>query len=163
MVEVSELDDEQLEQLGEAIREEQRRRYILVHAPEQMEKLVEKFQEVSGVREGSEFKTPVTALDAVPPGARRTYEGKLYENTSGGYLSHSPAEVPHLWTEVVEEEPEEPGEEPEPDGYDDWAPGQDYAVGKILNHKGTLYVVIQGHTSQAGWEPQIVPALYGVV
>ena len=44
--------------------------------------------------------------------------------------------------------------------FDDWDAGKPVVVGDILAHKGKLYVVIQAHTTQAGWEPDIVPALF---
>ena len=50
--------------------------------------------------------------------------------------------------------------------YDPWAVGKAYAVGEFLtwgvNAVGDpqLYRVVQAHTSQADWKPDITPALY---
>lgn len=44
--------------------------------------------------------------------------------------------------------------------YPKWAAGQSYAVGCKLLYGGELYKVIQAHTSQADWTPDIVPALF---
>ena len=50
--------------------------------------------------------------------------------------------------------------------YDPWAVGKAYAVGEFLtwgvNGVGDpqLYRVVQAHTSQADWKPDITPALY---
>lgn len=41
-----------------------------------------------------------------------------------------------------------------------WKAGVDYAAGDRLNHNGTLYKVLQAHTSQEGWEPEIAPSLF---
>lgn len=41
-----------------------------------------------------------------------------------------------------------------------WAPGEDYAAGYRLQWDDKLYRVVQPHTSQAGWEPDKVPALF---
>ena len=41
-----------------------------------------------------------------------------------------------------------------------WKAGVDYAVGDRLNHNGTLYKVLQAHTSQEGWEPGMTPSLF---
>lgn len=35
-----------------------------------------------------------------------------------------------------------------------------YAVGDIRSYNGTLYKCVQAHTSQADWQPSIVPALW---
>lgn len=39
--------------------------------------------------------------------------------------------------------------------YPEWAEGQSYAVGHKLLYGGSLYKVIQAHTSQAGWKPGV--------
>ena len=41
-----------------------------------------------------------------------------------------------------------------------WAPGVAYAVNDTTTYGGCTYKVIQAHTSQTGWEPPIVPALF---
>jgi hypothetical protein len=38
-----------------------------------------------------------------------------------------------------------------------------YDVGFVFNYEGTLYRVIQAHTTQQDWEPPTTPALYVVV
>ena len=41
-----------------------------------------------------------------------------------------------------------------------WQTGKEYAVGDRVLYLGTLYKVLQAHTSQAGWEPDITPSLF---
>ncbi|MEO3889889.1 carbohydrate-binding protein [Nonomuraea sp. B5E05] len=41
-----------------------------------------------------------------------------------------------------------------------WAPGTAYATGAVVTYNGVDYVCLQGHTSQTGWEPPAVPALW---
>lgn len=41
-----------------------------------------------------------------------------------------------------------------------WRAGEAYAVGDRIQYGGKLYKVVQAHTSQADWAPDIVPALY---
>ncbi|WP_246083758.1 carbohydrate-binding protein [Nonomuraea diastatica] len=41
-----------------------------------------------------------------------------------------------------------------------WAPWTAYATGAVVTHNGVDYVCLQGHTSQPGWEPSAVPALW---
>ena len=44
--------------------------------------------------------------------------------------------------------------------YPEWEPGKAYEVGHKLTRSGKLYKVIQAHTSQVGWEPENVPAMF---
>lgn len=44
-----------------------------------------------------------------------------------------------------------------------WAAGVDYAVQERIRYDGTLYRCEQAHTSQTGWEPPNVPALWTAV
>ena len=41
-----------------------------------------------------------------------------------------------------------------------WAAGVAYAVDQRIRYADKLYRVVQAHTSQAGWEPPNVPALF---
>ena len=44
-----------------------------------------------------------------------------------------------------------------------WAAGIDYVVGDAVaypDENGTIYTCQQSHTSQTGWEPPVVPALW---
>ena len=41
-----------------------------------------------------------------------------------------------------------------------WQAGKEYVVGDRVLYLGTLYKVLQAHTSQQGWEPDIAPSLF---
>lgn len=47
--------------------------------------------------------------------------------------------------------------------YPAWESGKAYAVGYKLQYNERLYRVVQAHTSQDGWTPDAVPALYEVI
>lgn len=47
--------------------------------------------------------------------------------------------------------------------YPEWEPGKAYAFENKLTRGGKLYKVIQAHTSQAGWEPENVPAMFAEI
>jgi chitinase len=52
---------------------------------------------------------------------------------------------------------------PTPSGtghYPSWQPNHTYAAGDRVSYNGHDYQCIQGHTSQVGWEPPNVPALW---
>jgi vesicle coat complex subunit len=44
--------------------------------------------------------------------------------------------------------------------YPVWIPGQDYALGEVVRYNEVVYKVVQAHTSQSDWTPDIVPALF---
>jgi len=44
-----------------------------------------------------------------------------------------------------------------------WVAGRWYTVGEQVIYDGSLYVVVQAHTSQEGWEPSKTPALFSLV
>ena len=44
--------------------------------------------------------------------------------------------------------------------FDAWDAGVSYAVGDRRKYDGLLYRCVQAHTSQVGWEPPIVAALW---
>ncbi len=46
--------------------------------------------------------------------------------------------------------------------FPDWEPGLAVSVGEVYRWDGTLVEVIQGHTTQADWEPDQVPALFKI-
>src|SRR5258708_30104797 len=41
-----------------------------------------------------------------------------------------------------------------------WAPNTAYTVGALVTYGGSTYKCIHAHTSQVGWEPPNVPALW---
>jgi hypothetical protein len=45
----------------------------------------------------------------------------------------------------------------------DWKEWTAYATGALVKYQGVTYKCIQGHTSQPGWTPPAVPALWGKV
>jgi hypothetical protein len=47
--------------------------------------------------------------------------------------------------------------------YDEWKPNQNYEVGRYLRYKEVLYKVLQAHTSQDSWTPDITASLYAKV
>lgn len=50
-----------------------------------------------------------------------------------------------------------------PTMYEAWAPDTAYQVGNRRSYGDYLYKCVQAHTSQTGWEPPNVPALWAAV
>lgn len=47
--------------------------------------------------------------------------------------------------------------------YPAWREGVSYAAGQRVRHDGTLYKVLQDHTSQSDWTPGAAPSLFAKV
>lgn len=47
--------------------------------------------------------------------------------------------------------------------YDIWEVGVKYEVGRYLQYKSVLYKVLQPHTSQETWTPDVAPSVYAKV
>ena len=47
--------------------------------------------------------------------------------------------------------------------FEKWAVNKAVKAGERREHEGTLYEVVQAHTTQADWTPDITPALWKVV
>mgnify|MGYP002621112541 CR=1 FL=1 len=47
--------------------------------------------------------------------------------------------------------------------FERWQSDTAYAAGKRLHHDGVLYTVLQAHTSQATWTPDVSPSLFARV
>lgn len=44
--------------------------------------------------------------------------------------------------------------------YPDWEVGKELNVGDRVEHEGKLYKVVQAHTTQEGWQPNLLHALF---
>jgi hypothetical protein len=97
------------------------------------------------------------AGESVTVGMRRVYDSVTYECIQSHVTQSdwTPPAVPALWR-VVADEPEEPEEPTVPA----WAVGVAYKVGDVVTYNGISYSCRQAHTSQVGWEPDRVPALW---
>lgn len=50
-----------------------------------------------------------------------------------------------------------------PDFVEKWKSGKSYSVGKRLEYNGTIYKVLQDHTSQDDWTPDVSHSLFAKV
>ncbi|NBI30268.1 hypothetical protein ERL59_15070 [Chengkuizengella sp. YPA3-1-1] len=53
-------------------------------------------------------------------------------------------------------------DEGDPSGVEPWEAGVSYSINDEVTYNGSIYYCIQAHTSQIGWEPPNVPALWGL-
>ena len=97
------------------------------------------------------------AGESVTVGIRRVYGGVIYECIQSHVTQSdwAPPAVPALWRVVVDE-----SEEPEEPTVAAWAAYTAYKIGDLVTYNGVTYECRQAHTSQVGWEPDRVPALW---
>ena len=151
------LDDAALEDLRRLVSIEMERRRALAWAKVEAERVASEYAAaVAGLP-----PTPlaeVSQAGVVGPGERIVDEqGVEWENTSGAWLSPhvaGPVAYPLGWARSGESAPD-------PQAVHEWDPdGHAYQVGDQVSYQGVVYQVVQSHTSQQGWAPDIVPALY---
>ena len=101
---------------------------------------------------------PLGGHDAYPRGAVVAHKGRVWE-------SRNPANVwepggngvpAGLWKDVTANAP---APTPTPSG-PAWKAGEAVKVGDVRTYQGTAYTAIQAHTTQIGWTPDAVPALW---
>jgi hypothetical protein len=94
------------------------------------------------------------AGEKVEVGTRRTYGGKTYVCLQAHQTQSDwqPPNVPALWREIVVTPPTGA-----------WAFPVAYKIGDRVTYSGLTYSCRQAHTSQAGWTPPAVPALWLLV
>lgn len=66
---------------------EQRRRDAVQSIPSQIDALATQYRALLGIRDGTPWRQPTGAHDAVEPGGKRVFQGHLWENTSGAFLA----------------------------------------------------------------------------
>jgi hypothetical protein len=81
------------------------------------------------------------------------YDGAVYQciQAHSSQSDWSPPAVPALWVRLAE-----PGQV-------EWMAGVAYAVNDEVTYNSVWYRCLQAHTSQVGWEPPNVPALWAVI
>ena len=106
------------------------------------------------------YVQPTGAHDAYAKGDRVSYNGAVWRSLIDANV-WSPDELMHSWfREGSIAEGEEPAPEEPYTGVAAWAPGLPLEVGDRVKYNGVVYVVRQAHTTQAGWEPTNLPALF---
>lgn len=110
-------------------------------------------------REDTGDALPWIAGEQVYAGTQRMYDDALYQCVQAHttQADWTPPAVPALWTAVSLT--------------DEWAVGVAYTGdntagagnGDVVTYEGTEYRCLQSHTSQAGWTPPAVPALWAVL
>ncbi|WP_218957651.1 carbohydrate-binding protein [Actinomyces faecalis] len=171
--------DEQWQALWDAVLVESGRRQTLASAPGQAERIAADYLDA---RDGSqpeateealadvgawpEWVQPTGAHDAYPLGRVVAHEGRLWRSKHPA--NSWPPSTGDLWEEVTAR-PEDgtrlPGGGADHELVPDtptWQAGASYTAGDLVSYGGTVYRCVQPHTSQTGWEPPGVPALWAL-
>ena len=139
--------------LIDEVARERDRRAVLATTQQVVEQAMAAYYEAAG-GDGREWRQPLGAHDAYPLGAVVTYEGGSFRSLIAANVW--PPMTSGLWEIVSAPTPSEPIEwAPE------WAPGEQVVAGAVRTYGGDRFVAVQGHTTQTGWEPPHVPALWG--
>lgn len=158
-MDVTTLSDSELARLANAVRVEQERRQNEALVEKQVIEAVKKIQLAAGTRPrpARPYVQPVGAHDAYTRGDTVVWDGGLWESCLAVNV-WPPQSVAGAWERIGDA----PTTEPDGDREDApaWAPGLPVHAGDIVAHDGALYRVVQAHTTQAGWEPPAVPALF---
>ena len=144
------LTDEDLDALRVDVLNEQDRRRIIAEAPARADQLAQQYETIMEA-------TPATPwadlTDRVGPGQRIVWtDGETWRNTSGSWLptTATPATYPQGYAQ----------ETGLPAEVAPFVVGESVKVGDLRTFEGTVYRVLQAHTTQADWAPPLVPALW---
>lgn len=149
VIDLATLTDAEVTELKSLASLEEQRRIRVAAAPAQAEALSAAYLKDVGRTSGSEWVQPTGAHDCYPLGAKVTYGGKEYES-----LIPANVWVPTLdarwWKDLTTV--------PTPGAWSGSAVS--YKVNDEVTYSGNSYKCLQAHTSQAGWTPTAVPALW---
>jgi len=133
--------------LNQVIAEQERRR-TLATAGQAAKQLADRYAAAVGTTPQDGATVPTMGWG---PGQHVTFTGVEWINQSGAWLTVGPAAYPQGWRMANP-----------PAAVASWVTGVAYKVGDLASYEGTPYRCIQAHTSQAGWTPPAVPALWAI-
>jgi hypothetical protein len=156
-VDLSTYTDDELTDLSSQIRDEQTKRATIANAPAMISHINAKVLAAQGVSRGEAWVQPTGATDAYPIGWTVTYNGKTWMSliAANTTIPGDPADPQSYrwWKDMTVVPPTS--------GPPDWSgAGVAYAVGDVVTYNGQTYKCLQAHTSQPGWTPDAVPALW---
>lgn len=148
------LPDEQLRVLSNACLDELARRYTIETAKTRIDQAANDYaQAVADV--APRKITEITAADVLGPGERFIdSDGTEWINQSGAWLqprTAGPDQYPAGWRKA---------KAPAANAGPPWKPCDKVNAGDLRAYEGVVYKCLQAHTTQAGWEPGKVPALW---
>lgn len=110
----------------------------------------------------SELIEPWRAGELVKVGNHRAYDGKVYIVRQAHVTQRdwTPDITPALFSVFNQATGAEPDPETGETPVAPWIIGEAVSVGDRREYHGSIYKVIQSHTTQAGWTPDLTPSLW---
>ncbi|MGJ6980019.1 carbohydrate-binding protein [Aestuariimicrobium soli] len=155
------LTDSEVWELARDSAAEWQRRQVLATAAQVIREQQKAWAAAAGRTDGDPWVKPVGAVDVYPVGAIVTRDGKEWESLidNNATMPGDPDDPQSYrwWRDLTPPPDPEPGEAPAWDGN-----GHAYTVDYLVTYEGRTYRCRQAHTSQPGWTPASVPALWEV-
>lgn len=142
---LTELSDDDLDNLRVEVLIEQERRQTLATGPAQADDLAKRYAEAVEGQPARDYEPGMV----IGPGELVTENGIEYRNTSGAFLSVPPSAYP-LGYERTET----------PDDVAPFKAGETVKPGDLREYQGIVYQCVQGHTTAAHWAPDVAHSLW---
>lgn len=139
------LDDEQLAEIVSTVMGETRRRERKDRARQEADRAAQDYAEAVADESATEYETG----QVIGPGEKVIENGIEFVNTSKAWLSVGPADYP-LGYERTET----------PEDVAPFQPGESVETGDLREYEGTIYEVLQAHTTAAHWSPDEAHSLW---
>lgn len=136
---------------------ELRRRETLANAGQVIDRELREYKRAAGRSDGQPWRPYDGSLDSMySVGEIVIHDGRAWKSLIGQNVWEPGTDG--LWEELT-------GEVPTPDPVEAtvWEPGQQVSAGDLCDYQGAIYRAVQAHTTQAGWEPSNVPALWSLI
>ena len=160
-MDLSPFTDDDLRSLRVQVQAELDRRALVASAGDRISQINTEVLTASGVSDGDDWTQPTDASNAYPEGWTVTYNGQKWislipANTTKPGDPSDPQNY-RWWKNAAPPAP------PGPPAIPAWDPaGHAYKIADVVTYQSKTYRCIQAHTSQPGWDPASVPALWTV-
>jgi hypothetical protein len=148
-IDLATLTDAEVTQLKSMASLEEQRRIRVAAAPAQAEAVAVAYLSDTGKPKGAAWVQPTGAHDAYPLGWTVTRDAKTWESLIPANVTVPGSDV-RWWKDLTTV--------PTPGAWSGAAVA--YKVADVATYGGLSYRCLQAHTSQAGWTPVAVPALW---
>lgn len=138
--------------------DELRRRETLANASAVIERELKEYKRAAGRSDGQPWRPYDGSLDSMyAVGEIVIHNSRVWKSLINQNV-WEPGTAEGLWEELT-------GEAPTPDPVEAtvWEPGQQVSAGDLREFEGAIYRAVQAHTTQQGWEPPLVPALWSLI
>ena len=139
---------------------ELRRRETLENSERAIKQQLLEYKHAVGRADGMPWRSYDGSLASVyAAGEIVMHKGKAWKSViSNNVWEPGTTGSENLWEELTDQAPI-----PDPVEATPWEPGQQVSAGDLRDYQGAVYRAVQAHTTQQGWEPPSVPALWSLI